>query len=288
MSLDEQTRARVAERVSVVMPVYNRSEGVRRAVRSVLAQTTSPAEIIVVDDGSDPPLTAAQLRDVAQHVRLIRHDENRGAAAARQTGIEAARGDYIAFLDSDDVWLPDKLRAQAPLLYAAGDDLVAVACGWRFSDETGERTRLPIASADPRDFASGCWFAPGATTIVPRSAFVTVGGLDPNLPRLEDYEWFLRFALAGGRLEVAPVIGAQVAAGRRATAKAVDEAALRLSNGLARRLPPACARRLRAYLLLERAASRRNAGDRVMAAWLLFRSLLTAPRATLHLRRWWG
>lgn len=279
-----------AAQVSVVIPSYNRPDGTRAAVRSALSQTAPPGEIVIVDDGSQPPLSIADFGQTTVPIRLVRHEQNRGAAAARQTGIEAARGDYVAFLDSDDLWLPLKLEQQLPLLSAVDGPLVAVACGWRSVREFSRaepQIRMPIPSAEPIDFASGCWFAPGSTTIVPRRAFAMLGGFDNSLERLEDLDWFLRFALAGGRLEVAPIIGAVIAAGQRAKVAAVDEAARRLLNGLGKRLDPACLRQLEAYLLLERAAARRNAGDLPGMSWLLLRSLLAAPRLSLHLRNWW-
>ena len=104
--------------VSVVIPTYNRGETLLRAIDSVLKQTYQNFEIIVVDDCSQENI-AQLIRDLNDN-RLIfqRHSNNRGGSAARNTGIEKARGEYIAFLDSDDVWLPQKLELQ---LQAIGD-----------------------------------------------------------------------------------------------------------------------------------------------------------------------
>jgi len=281
----------IAHGISVVIPSFNRPKRTRAAVQSVCNQTAPPNEIIVVDDGSEPPLHQDDLGPVNAAVRIIRHERNRGAAAARQTGVDAAQGDYVAFLDSDDIWLPEKLEKQTPFLPSLDQPLVAVACGWwavNGNSNRDRRERIPIPSADPRDFASGCWFAPGSTTILPRSAFDIVGPFDPKLKRLEDLDWFLRFALAGGRLEVAPIVGAQIAIGQRATIEAVDASWIHLSEGIGRRLDPSCARRLKAYLLLERAVARRKAGQFPAMTYFLFRSSLAVPRFSLHLRRWWA
>jgi len=106
-------------RVSVILPAYNREALVGRAIDSVLAQTYQDFELIVVDDASKDG-TRAVLETYRDHprVRLILSDENRGGSGARNLGIEAARGDFIAFQDSDDVWLPHKLAAQMAALEA--------------------------------------------------------------------------------------------------------------------------------------------------------------------------
>lgn len=100
--------------ISVVIPAYNNGRYIRRSIDSVLAQTVAPLEIIVVDDGSTDN-TAEEVQHYGQAVRYIRQD-NAGASAARNTGVEAAAGDWIAFLDADDEWLPDKLKLQTALL----------------------------------------------------------------------------------------------------------------------------------------------------------------------------
>jgi len=111
-------KARVSDdsTVSVIIPSYNSAEVLPAAIESVLAQTLPPDEIIVVDDGSAPDAdgldrTAEACATYFKHVRLIRQ-ANGGASAARNTGIARARGDWLAFLDADDVWEPEKLETQ--------------------------------------------------------------------------------------------------------------------------------------------------------------------------------
>ena len=98
--------------VSVIIPTYNRADLILRAVRSVQAQTYPNWEVIVVDDASadNTPAVLSAVHD--PRVRVLRHEKNQGPPATRNTGIAAARGEYLAFLDSDDEWLPQKLKTQ--------------------------------------------------------------------------------------------------------------------------------------------------------------------------------
>lgn len=98
--------------VSVVIPTYNRAHLVGRAIQSVLNQTYQDFEIIVVDDGSTDNTEEVVKSFNDPRIRYIRHDQNRGGSAARNTGIKMARGEYIAFQDSDDEWLPEKLESR--------------------------------------------------------------------------------------------------------------------------------------------------------------------------------
>ena len=104
--------------VSVVIPAYNRERYLADAVDSVLAQTFTDFELLIVDDGSRDRTVeiAKSYRD--PRIRLVRHERNRGVAAARNTGVAEARGAYVAFLDSDDVAYPDRLARQVAFLDA--------------------------------------------------------------------------------------------------------------------------------------------------------------------------
>ncbi|MBM6593715.1 glycosyltransferase family 2 protein [Microvirga pudoricolor] len=279
--------------VSVVVPVHDRIDSLRRAVQSALDQTRPPDEIVIVDDASPEPVTAEALGVDDPRIRILRLSPNRGAAGARMAGVEAARSDLVAFLDSDDIFWPGKLEAQLPLLEEAGD-LVAVSCGWEARDEATGRaiTRIPIPSADPVDFAGGCWFSPGCTVVIPKRAFAVCGPFDPRLRRLEDLDWFLRFALAGGALRVAPVIGCTIAIGRRAQPGPVFEAAdlieEKFSAGRDPNVTPKLLRHLRAWLDVERAVALRNGGRWFGMAAALARSLALVPRTGVQLRAWWS
>ena len=116
---------RYGDLVSVVIPTYNRTESLRRAAASVLAQTYANLELIIVDDASDVPGAQAVAEALDDpRVRFVRREVNGGAGAARNTGVEAAKGDLIAFHDSDDEWLLDKLERVSEL---AREDVAELA-----------------------------------------------------------------------------------------------------------------------------------------------------------------
>lgn len=187
-------------RVSVVVPTRGRPGFLRRAVGSVLAQTFPDVEVVVVDDGPSPEVAAFVAGHADERVRLIRHETNRGVATARNTGVAAARGEYLAFLDDDDVWLPHKLERQ---LAAAGagarvvHSLVYVADAegrvYERASERGFRLFREVAAA-------GCpyvWLLRRSacqigTFLVHRDCVAEVGGFDPELPTVEDLDFVHR------------------------------------------------------------------------------------------------
>lgn len=176
--------------VSVIIPAYNRADVISRAINSVLAQTLQNFEIIVIDDGSEPPIRKIKNNKIS----LIRHHENKGAAAARNTGIRAARGKLIAFLDSDDEWLPDKLQKQVAFLEKNPSvDACATAHYLSFPPK---RTVLHIPTRPnswKKRLLLGCDIGPGTTLMVRKSCFEKVGTFDTSFPRLEDLDWLMRF-----------------------------------------------------------------------------------------------
>ncbi len=182
--------------ISVIIPVFNRRRDALRAIASVRAQTLPADEIVIIDDASSDDSVAAieALNDPG--IRILRHDRNRGASAARNTGIEAATGGWIAFLDSDDEWVPEKLARQMAQMTAAPAGTVAGVTGYVIRDyRTGEERDFRPTERDVGLDALvwGCPLGVGSTLLARKEVFAEVGLLDPDLPRLEDWEWLMRY-----------------------------------------------------------------------------------------------
>ncbi|WP_349432320.1 glycosyltransferase family A protein [Methylomarinum sp. Ch1-1] len=178
--------------VSVVIPTYNRRDRLQRALASVFAQSYAAREVIVVDDGSTDG-SGAMVEELFPSVRY-HYQANKGVSSARNVGIGLATGDWIAFLDSDDEWLPDKLTTQVARLSEQTDIKVChteeiwmrndkrvnpmrkhrKAGGWIF------RNCLPLCAMSP------------SSIMIQRSVFAAVGGFDESLPACEDYDLWLR------------------------------------------------------------------------------------------------
>lgn len=183
-------------KVSVIIPAYNREHTIGRAMRSVLHQTFQDFEIIVVDDGSTDGTAKVIKRFRDPRIRHLHHEKNRGAAAARNTGIKAACGEYIAFLDSDDEWLPEKLDEQIGALQNAPDGVYASCTGLflHLIDTNLVIKKIPCQPASWfKHLLLGCDLSPGATLVVHKSSFDKVGLLDDTLLRFEDWDWLLRY-----------------------------------------------------------------------------------------------
>jgi glycosyltransferase involved in cell wall biosynthesis len=179
-------------KISVVIPTCNRAHTLARALDSVLAQTQPAAEVIVVDDGSEDE-TGALLHRAYPQVTALRQN-NRGVSHARNRGIRAARHDWIAFLDSDDCWLPDKLATQSQALRAAP------AYRLCHSDEIWIRRGRRVNPMHKHTKHGGeiflrclprCAISP-STTVVHKALLEEFGGFDEALPACEDYDLWLR------------------------------------------------------------------------------------------------
>lgn len=184
---------------AVVIPAYNRSTTLRRCLDSVLGQTVTPSEVIVVDDGSTDG-TADVAREYADRgVRCITMPENAGAQAARNRGIVESRAEWIAFLDSDDEWLPGKLERQIAALDAADFDPWTVVHGSGFESSTGDdsRTRMTVPVVDGRDVYAVLLREPGPmfpAMVVSRVALEKIEFLDEAVPSYQEWDTAIRLA----------------------------------------------------------------------------------------------
>jgi glycosyltransferase involved in cell wall biosynthesis len=182
--------------VSVVIPVYNRAHEITRSVLSALQQTHPPREVVVVDDASTDE-TCATVRALDDpRIRLIRHERNLGAAAARNTGVAATTGTWLAFLDSDDEWAPEKLARQLRRIVNGPPGVCACVTGYSIYDQryrTFGHFRPSSEQCKLQSLVWGCSLSPGSTLVVRRQAFFDVGPFDARMTRFEDWDWLLRF-----------------------------------------------------------------------------------------------
>lgn len=182
--------------VSAIIPTFNRAATVSRAVHSVLEQTLPGIEIIVVDDGSTDGTAELLNREFGQRIKLLRLPRNHGVSYARNRGFELSRGAFIAFLDSDDLWHPEKSTRQFAFMRARPDLLISQ------TDEIWIRNGTLVNPCRHHLKPSGLIFAeclplcvvsPSAV-MMRRRFFATVGLFDETLPACEDYDLWLRTA----------------------------------------------------------------------------------------------
>nr|WP_305882887.1 glycosyltransferase family 2 protein [Halobellus rarus] len=181
--------------VSVVITTYDRPSYLPGAVETVAEQTYDPVELIVVDDAS--PTMASEVVSTDAHgfssFEIVRHDENRGPNAARNTGISAASGEYIAFLDDDDRWMPEKLDQQVARFEAGDPDLGVVSTGWkRVHDGSIEEVWLPPDVTGDVTKALLCENVVGTqSAVMVRTSIAKRVPLDERFPRWADQEWYV-------------------------------------------------------------------------------------------------
>lgn len=183
--------------ISVVIPTYNRAHLLTCAARSVLAQTYAHLEVLIVDDYSQDNTNRVVDELGDSRINYVRHDENRGGSAARNTGIRAARGEYIAFLDSDDVWRHDKLQKQIDVLRSADENTGAVYSAFVVVDDK-QQVRSRFEPQHKGDLLSllvrrNC-IGTTSTVLVRRSCFEKVGTFDENLRSCQDWDMWIRIA----------------------------------------------------------------------------------------------
>ena len=188
----------MSDLVSAIIPTYNYGRFVARAIESVLQQTHGRVECVVVDDGSTDD-TSAVLEPFRDRIRAI-SQPNSGLSAARNTGIQAASGQFIALLDADDYWLPRKIELQVSLL-AERPDVGAVGCGRRHVTAEGKVTAEIVArdstgrwEDDVRAVAlRRLWVGgSGSGLLARREVFDSVGLFDTSLKAAEDWDMWLR------------------------------------------------------------------------------------------------
>jgi glycosyltransferase involved in cell wall biosynthesis len=189
-------------RVSVVIPTYNRVDRIKGAIRSALMQDPLPIEVIVVDDCSTDGTNADDLRSIDARVCVITHESNQGGAVARNAGIDAASGDWIAFLDADDCWFPNKLARQFEQLNNQEQNSLVFACGnVQFDGNTNDGKLYNYRPPRPGEDIS-CYFLvhrctfQTSTLLVPTDLARSVR-FDARLRRCQDWDFVLRLIRGG-------------------------------------------------------------------------------------------
>jgi glycosyltransferase involved in cell wall biosynthesis len=180
--------------VSVIIPVFNRPAAVCRAIKSVLAQTFHDFEIIVVDDCSTDA-TSSEVAGIGDsRIILLRHERRRGGSAARNSGIQASRAQYVAFLDSDDEWLPSKLHRQLELFEESPDELGLVYAGVERILANGTVTSYTPKKYEnlPCRLLTDNVVGGASVAMVRREVLDSVGGFDEALLSGQDVDLWLR------------------------------------------------------------------------------------------------
>jgi glycosyltransferase involved in cell wall biosynthesis len=279
-----------APEITVIIPAYNRRQTIVAAVTSALHQTLPPREVIVVDDGSSDG-TAQHVEALDEpSVRVVQTGRNRGPGTARNLGVELARGRFVAFLDSDDEWLEDKLSIQIAALDALGAVPASVFCDFYYS-RPGRRTVVRATTPGTGWLASivaGIFPAPGTTLLAHRECFDQVGGFPQDLDRFEDVDWLLR-AARQCLFTTVPTPLALVHGGSSPPPETVRACARRLLERHRDWLhdrPLPCLGRLEATMAFEVAVALLRHGHRGRAGLQVARALLRhPPQAMVLLRR---
>jgi glycosyltransferase involved in cell wall biosynthesis len=182
--------------ISIIIPAYNAAGFILETLHSVFQQTFRDFEVIVVNDGSTDN-TLEVLASVTDPRMRVITKQNQGVCAARNTGIQAARGEYLAFLDNDDLWTPDKLEAQLNALKS--NPKAGVAYSWTKpfytnSDKVCEATPYYFIGDVYNDLLQENFIGHGSNILATRAAVESVGGYDEQLPYVADWDFCLRLA----------------------------------------------------------------------------------------------
>jgi len=183
--------------VSVVIPTYGRAEHLPGAIETVTNQTYKNIELLVVDDGSPTPVVETLSAETMSEadMEIIRHDKNKGANVARNTGIRAATGEYLSFLDDDDRWHEDKLRRQVAAFAAASPSVGVTYTGKRTEGPDGTTVTTPTAEGWVlKDLLTGESFGQFSSVMVRTDVIDAAGLPDERFPAWQDREWFFRLA----------------------------------------------------------------------------------------------
>ncbi len=205
----------MSEQISVVLPYFNRSDVLASAVRSVQAQTYSNFELILVDDGSTDGSfdVARRVAESDRRVIHVRRSENRGVCLARNSGIDRASASLLAFMDSDDLWLPNKLAIQRDRLRSAqrrSSEIAVIGCGWQHIDTHPAPKEFLPGPYRRKDILRARVAGVGTPMLVVDRRVASSARFDRRFPALEERDFLLSCLAEGQRVIVAPQVLAQV------------------------------------------------------------------------------
>lgn len=264
--------------VSVIITAFNRGHTIERAIKSALSQTETDLEIVVIDDASTDNTREVISAISDPRIRLISNPVNRGIGGAKNVGVEVARGHYIAFLDSDDEWLPNKLARQLALLQSVPDaPSLCFTAFWVHRMASGN-----VVLRCPRKH--GTWinsillgetFSLGSTLVAERKCFLEIGPFNEKLRRLQDRDWTLRYLERYSDFHFVPEPLVRIYNSGWPSPKQVEESTTALfaaNEERLRRIGTQACRQFKASLNFEVAVANYRCGNR----WVALRQLASA------------
>ena len=188
----------MSELVSVIIPSYNREKLIEKSIKSVLNQSYKNIEIIVVDDNSSDNTESVvkSLQDKYEFIKYIRHETNKGGSAARNSGVKVALGELIAFLDSDDEWVGNKLEKNLEIFHKNDKVAMVYSDMYLVNADTAEEKLNKSKKYDDKYYGLLCENIIGSTSLImiKKDVFNNVGGFKEGLPSCQDWDFYLNVA----------------------------------------------------------------------------------------------
>ena len=263
--------------ISVVIPTHNRPRSLQNAVASVRAQTNPPREIVVVDDGSRPPVDSKLFDGSTIPIRVVRNVEARGPAAARNVGVNHASGDLVAFLDDDDTWVPRKLEFVAACFARHPDtDVATHRTGYQPSARVDNQPWVVLEDPLTRMLHKQ---PPHLDGVVVRRTVHLDSPLDESFAGAEDLDYLIRLAKAGARMVESTAVLA-ILGDAETSAIGIDKRIRGRLQLLARHPEILTDRRARAFFYLRLGHQYRRNGQRLDALGSFGRSLAARPNVS--------
>lgn len=193
----------MSPKVSVILPTYNRAAILHNAVQSVLTQTFSDFELLIIDDCSKDETRQVVSSMTDKRIRFVSLEKNSGGGASRNAGIFRSKGEYIAFIDDDDRWLPDKLETQLSFLENKPVDLCYCAVKKTYWSKYLKQTRFnrPKSENLHKAIMQDNFIGGTSSVIVRRTALAEINGFDPSLPALQDWDLYIRLIKQQTRIQ---------------------------------------------------------------------------------------